>query len=280
MPFLDRAGKPRLYYELDDHTDPWKPASAVILQHGYARTSAFWRLCVPYLSRFYKVVRPDMRGLGLSGRNFDLATGYSTDALLGDLTDLLDHLGIESVHYCGESSAGTLGMAFAAERPTRVRTLTVVSAPVYMTEKDKRSALHGHANRVEALRKMGGRGWLEASNAGRRFPADTDPRMLQWTLDEMGQADTEVLVALYQFVSSVNMTPLLSKIACPVLGLYADTGVITASEHHEALQRHVKNLRLVRVPGNAHSLQLVKPALTARTLLHFIAACDGIVCEE
>ena len=172
MPFLERPGKPRLHYELDDYTDPWKNAPYIMLQHGYARSARFWRFCVPYLARFYKVLRLDLRGLGLSGTDFDLETGITLDDYLNDFTDLLDHLGIESAHYCGESSAGTLGMAFAAERPRRVRTLSVISSPVFMTEEDKQSALHGYPNRVEALRQMGGRGWLEASNAGRRFPAD------------------------------------------------------------------------------------------------------------
>jgi len=280
MPFLERRGKPRLYYELDDYTDPWKQAPYLMLQHGYARSSKFWRACVPYLSRFYKIIRLDLRGQGQSEINFDLEHGINLDAYLGDFTDLLDHLGVASAHYCGESSAGTLGMAFAAERPQRVRTLSVVSSPVFMTEEDKRSSLHGYPNRVEALRKMGARGWLEASNAGRRFPADADPDMLAWTLDEMGKSDTEVLAAMFQFVSNVNVTPLLSKITAPVLGIYPVGGVITKDEHHQLLREHVKNLRLVCVPTNAHSLQIVQPALTANTVLHFIAAHDGIACHE
>lgn len=280
MPFLERPGKPRLHYELDDYTDPWKNAPYIMLQHGYARSARFWRFCVPYLARFYKVLRLDLRGLGLSGTDFDLETGITLDDYLNDFTDLLDHLGIESAHYCGESSAGTLGMAFAAERPRRVRTLSVISSPVFMTEEDKQSALHGYPNRVEALRQMGGRGWLEASNAGRRFPADADPGMLQWTLDEMGKSDTGVLIAMFKFVSNVNVTPLLCKITAPVLGIYPTGGVITKDEHHTLLREHVRNLRLIHVPTAAHSLHIVQPAMTANTVLHFIAAHDGMACHE
>src|SRR5689334_9494940 len=94
MPFLERPGQPRLHYELDDYTDPWKNARYIMLQHGYARNSRFWRACVPYLSRFYKIVRPDLRGLGKSDRNFDLERGISVEAYLKDFVALLDHLGI------------------------------------------------------------------------------------------------------------------------------------------------------------------------------------------
>jgi 3-oxoadipate enol-lactonase len=280
MPMLQRKNGPALHYEVDDFTDPWKNAPYIILQHGYARSTKFWRAWVPYLSRFYKVIRMDLRGLGQSSKEFDLTTGYNLNALLADLTDLLDHLGVETAHYCGESSAGTLGMAFAAERADRVRSLSIISSPVSMTEEDKMSSLGGYPNRVAALRALGSRGWLEASNAGRRFPADSDPALLDWTLDEMGKSDTEVLVELFKFVSSVDAAPYLPKITAPVLAIYAQAGVITKEEHTDLLRDKIKNLKMVRVPLRAHSLQIIAPATCALEVLYFISQQDGIVCRE
>ena len=280
MPFLDRTREPRLHYELDDYTDPWKNAPCILLQHGYARSSKFWRAMVPYLSRFYRVIRPDTRGLGLSSKDFDLKSGVSIDAYLRDFNDLLDHLEVQSVHLCGESSGGTLTMAFAAECPERVRTLTLISAPVYMTEEDKQSSLGGYPNRIEALKALGARGWLEASNAGRRFPPDADPKMLEWTLDEMGASDLPLLIEMYRMISNANATPYLSRIKAPVLGLYPEGGVITKDEHLEVLRSEVKDVRIVRVPSRYHSIQMVSPATCALELLHFAAQHDGIACRE
>jgi 3-oxoadipate enol-lactonase len=280
MPFLQRKHGPALHYELDDFTDSWKPAPYIMLQHGYARSSLFWRAWVPYLSRFYKVIRMDLRGLGQSSKDFDLKSGFNLKDLLGDFTDLLDYLGVSDVHYCGESSAGTLGMAFAAEHAKRVRSLSIISSPVAMTEEDKMSSLGGYPNRVEALRALGSRGWLEASNAGRRFPTDTDPALLNWTLDEMAKSDTEVLIELFRFVSSVNAQPYLAKILAPVLAIYPKAGVITKDEHTELLKEQIRNLRMVRIPVRAHSLQVVAPATCALEVLYFISQQDGIVCRE
>jgi 3-oxoadipate enol-lactonase len=280
MPYFERSGQPRLYYELDDFTDPWKRAPCILLQHGYARSTKFWRAWVPYLSRFYRVLRLDLRGFGQSGRDFDLEKELNLAAYLKDFNELFDHLGIKSAHYCGESSAGTLGMAFAAECPQRVRTLTVISSPVAMTEEDKNSALAGYPDRVTALRKMGSRGWLEASNAGRRFPADADPQLLAWTLDEMGKSDVDVMIASFLWTSHVDAAPYLPEIAAPVLAIYPQSGVITKEEHIELLREKVRNLTLVRVPLRAHSLQVVAPATCANEVLHFIARHDGIVCRE
>src|SRR5512141_2229343 len=117
MPKLRRAGKPTLHYALDDFTDPWRDAPHLILQHGYGRSGRFWYSWVPYLSRYYKVVRPDARGLGRSAAGFDLATGITVESVTGDLVALVTALGGGPVHFCGESMGGILGIALAALHP-------------------------------------------------------------------------------------------------------------------------------------------------------------------
>lgn len=280
MPYLERSGRPSLYYELDDFTDPWKQASYIVLQHGNAKSSAFWCAWVPYLSRFYKVIRPDLRGMGKSSTDFDLDSGFNAAAYVQDFNDLLDHLDVESAHYCGESSAGTLGMVFAAESPLRVRTLTLSSSPVFMTEIDIQSSLGSFASRVEMLQKVGSRGWAEASNAGRRIPSDADPGMLAWTVDEMGKSHVDVLIGYFRWISTVDATPYLSRIRAPVLGLYPRGGVVTTDEHLDLLRTKLGNVRIVRIPTDSHLINVTHPATCALEVLHFISQHDGIVCRE
>jgi 3-oxoadipate enol-lactonase len=150
MPFLTRLRKPKLHYTIDDFTDPWTTAGTLVLQHGYARNSSFWYSWIPYLSRFYRLVRMDLRGHGRSPVDFDPATASTLDAYIEDIVALLDRLGSGAVHYCGESFGGILGMVLAAEHPARVRTLTLVPAPVYQNAQAAFAA--GYATREEALR--------------------------------------------------------------------------------------------------------------------------------
>lgn len=280
MPYIERAGDVALFYELDDYTDPWKDAPYLLLAHGFARSSRFWYSWVPYLSRFYKVVRPDLRGLGRSSAKFDFNTGLSLDLYLKDLNAIIDHLGAGSVHYCGESLGGIIGMAFAAEHPERVRTLSLVSAPVYISEQNKRNTTYGYSSRIEALQKMGSRAWAEASNAGRRFPPDTDPGLLRWTADEMGKADVELLVAGTRWVSDLTVEPYLPRIKAPVLGLYPSSGPIAGDEQVDILRTRVRDIRIVRMPTRYHSIQNFMPAACATEVLHFAAQHDGIPCRE
>ena len=92
MPLVKRPGQPDLDCALYDYTDPWRNAPYLILQHGLGRSGRFWYSWVPYLARFYKVVRTDMRGLGQSSADWDLDKGFTMDDLIDDLIAVIDDL--------------------------------------------------------------------------------------------------------------------------------------------------------------------------------------------
>lgn len=280
MPVLHRANGPDLYYEVDDFTDPWKNAPHILLQHGYGRSSKFWYRWVPYLTRFYKVVRPDLRGLGRSSKDFDLTTGFNPAAYVADLNAILDAIGAESVHYCGESLGGILGMIFAGECPHRVRTLSLVSAPVFLNQDFQNRSKFGYSSWEEALRKMGAKGYALAKNQGDRFSADTDPGLMQWFADEQGASDVEVLIAMQNLASRIDATEHLPRIEAPVLALFPSQGPITTPEQEELLRKHARNLRIVHLPSRHHNLHLTQPVACVQHVLHFAAQYDGVGCHE
>jgi 3-oxoadipate enol-lactonase len=280
MPEIRRAGKPTLHYALDDHTDPWRNAPHLILQHGYGRSGRFWYSWVPYLSRFYKVVRPDLRGLGLSGIPDDLETGLNVEAYIEDLLAIIGALGDAPVHYCGESLGGILGMVLAAQHPQRLRTLSLVAAPLLINQDTQRAFAFGHATWQDALRQMGSRAWAEAANGATRFPADTDPGLLAWYADEMGQSPVEVLIRMSRIASSVDATPYIDRIRTPTLGLYPQHAPVTIQAQEQTLKEKIAGLRIVHVPSRHHTIQNLMPATLATAVLHFSAEHDGIACRE
>ena len=56
----------RLFYRVDDFTDPWTRAPTVLLLHPGMGSSQRLFGWVPHLARHYRVVRPDTRGHGRS----------------------------------------------------------------------------------------------------------------------------------------------------------------------------------------------------------------------
>jgi 3-oxoadipate enol-lactonase len=279
MPFVNAHDGVRLHYDLHDYTDPWKRAPVLILQHGFSRSSRFWYNMIPYLSRFYRVVTPDLRGLGESSRDFDLDTAITVENYLADLVSIAGAVGAETFHYAGESLGGIIGLALAAAHPDRVRTLSLLAAPLTISPWTQQTFAFGHASWQDAMRTMGASGWAAAANGATRFPAGTDPGLLDWYAAECGKSDVNVMIAMSRLASRVDAAPVLDKIRAPVLGLYPAGGRIT-SDDERTLREKVPQIRIMHLPIQAHMVWTLAPATCADAIQHFMALHDGIVCHE
>ena len=280
MPIVQRTGEPDLHYSVDDYTDPWRNAPYLLLQHGNGRSGRFWYRWVPYLSRYYKVVRPDGRGLGASSARFDVQSDVTLEKLIADLVAIIESLGGAPVHFCGESMGGILGLALAAMHPDKIRTLTLVATPVYISDKMKETYSMGHKSRLDAMREMGRDAWLKATNRSTRFPPDAEPQLLDWYETEFAKSDVEVQMAYARLVNGANITTYLPRVKAPVLGLYPTSGPITSAEQEQMLSDNLSDFRLVHLPTQFHMVQHIMPAACANHLLHFAARHDGIACHE
>jgi pimeloyl-ACP methyl ester carboxylesterase len=72
---------------------------ALLLLHGWPQTWWEWRHVIPRLAERYRVIAPDLRGLGDSSRPLG---GYDKRTLAKDLGQLMkDHLGLDRFHLVG-----------------------------------------------------------------------------------------------------------------------------------------------------------------------------------
>jgi 3-oxoadipate enol-lactonase len=264
-----RAGKPDLHYELDDFTDPWTEAPVLLLQHGYCRNSSFWYQWVPYLCRRYKVVRPDMRGLGRSGRNFDLASELTAEEYVEDVRAIVADLGGAPVHYCGESLGGTVGMAFAGKYPDLVRSLTLVASPVFINEGARKGYACGYASWPEALRKMGPKAWLAETNRSTRFPPEMPKAFVDWYDEGVAAAGVDMMVAMAELALKADVRASLPRITAPVLNLHPTAGVISNDEQKKLLQSEIRDIRFFALPTPFHMVHYIEPELCAKQVLQF-----------
>jgi 3-oxoadipate enol-lactonase len=169
MPDIQLSPGLTMHYEIDDFTDPWKPADTILMLHGNCESGKVWFGWVPHLARDYKVVRPDMRGYGQSTpvpRDYP----WTIDVVIDDFIQLMDALKIERFHLVGAKIAGFIARRFAARFPDRIITLTVIGTP---------PPVYDVAARVESLtaeiEQSGIEGWARRSMAGRLgsgFPAE------------------------------------------------------------------------------------------------------------
>jgi len=95
----------------------------VVLLHGWPQSWFAWRHILPELARHYRVIAPDLRGFGDSGKP---TTGYDTLTIGRDIVGLLDHLGIRQAALVGHDFGAATAYAIAAQWRDRVSALAIL----------------------------------------------------------------------------------------------------------------------------------------------------------
>jgi pimeloyl-ACP methyl ester carboxylesterase len=98
----------------------------VILHGANYYDSADWIDVADALARDREVVAFDCRGYGQS--TWSPSKDYSHDAQVGDVLNVLDHLGWPQAIVLGASRGGSYGIAFAADFPERTAALIVIDS--------------------------------------------------------------------------------------------------------------------------------------------------------
>lgn len=100
----------------------------IVLIHGWPQSWWEWRRLIPVLAERYRVIAPDMRGLGDSSRP---AEGYDKKRVAADIRELLaQHLGLERYHIVGHDWGGSTAFALAAANPEAALSLTMIDVTV------------------------------------------------------------------------------------------------------------------------------------------------------
>ncbi|OAP58017.1 hypothetical protein AYL99_07107 [Fonsecaea erecta] len=276
--FIVHASGETTHYIADDFTDPWNPdRQTILLQGGFARHAAFFYHWVPALSRHYNVIRRDLRGHGYSSAPSILKKpdAYTLDAILGDIIDMLDQLGIEKVHFFGESTSGMLGEILAAKYPERFHSLTICSSPAYLREGTQVFLAFGEESFPMACRNLGSQGWASRLKSYPGTMAHPDPGYHRWWLEQISVNSGEGLASYAEFLSTLDARPFLSQIQIPVLILAPANSAATTLEEQGAIQRQIRGSKLVVVEGRGHEIYVDKAAECVGEMLEFIRGLQG-----
>jgi pimeloyl-ACP methyl ester carboxylesterase len=102
----------------------------VVLLHGWPQHWWEWRHVIGPLSERYRVICPDIRGLGWSQGpdRFAATEDYTFGTLAGDLIGLLDVLGVGRTHLVGHDWGSAIGYRACLSRPERFRSAVLTGA--------------------------------------------------------------------------------------------------------------------------------------------------------
>jgi pimeloyl-ACP methyl ester carboxylesterase len=99
-------------------------APPLLALHGWPQHWWCWRRVVPLLAGEFRLLMPDLRGLGWSGR--PPRADYRKDRLAEDAVALLDALGIDRAGLLGHDWGGWVGLLAALRFPARITGLVAL----------------------------------------------------------------------------------------------------------------------------------------------------------
>lgn len=258
---LERPDGCKIFYTIDDYTDPWRKPETVLFVHGLAESGEAWRAWVPHFARRYRVVRIDLRGFGRS-TPMPAAHEWSMDELLDDIEALIRHLGCARVHLVGAKSGGSMALALAANRPALVQTLTGVTPPVLPAA--------GVDDWVKHIASKGVLDWARHTMQGRLGSAAAQAEIDWWVENLQGGTAVSTLEGYLRWVPKLDIREDVKRITCPTLIITTTGSGLRSVDGVKAWVAGVKNARLLVLEGDAWHAAGAYPDRCAQATLEFI----------
>ena len=265
MPTLSIGAGVGLHYYDDDFTDPWVSAPAILLQHGFSRNGKFWYGWVPILAREFRVLRPDMRGMGKSLLP-DEQYEPSLDLFIDDLRAILDHLGIDRLVYVGESFGGIVGLKFAHTYPERVRALVLCNTPCRLP---RRGRTDPEGDWDTAMRQSVG-AWSTATIDNRLDTRVAPEGLREWYISEMDRTSPSIGRKLQGYLDTLDFSAHLKEVRAPTLLLTGEESPTSTLEQQQFMADEIPDSRLVVYPGLGHGINAIYPEWCVKQIREFI----------
>ena len=256
----------------------------VVLLHGWPHTSHGWRHVIPRLVGQFRVIAPDLRGLGDSSKP---EQGFDNGSVAGDVIELLDSLDVREFSLVGHDWGGPVAFAATLIARDRVNKLTLIDA---VLPGDGRTAGSG----------QGGARWHHLFHRTPHLPealtAGREAIYLGWFYDEYSERkgavtpeDLAEYVRCYsqpgamrcgfEYYRTLEASATFVRshvereglVELPVLSVAGGAGRGRAEEAADSIGRLVTNLEAHIIPGCGHMVPEEAPDELCSLLLPFLA---------
>jgi pimeloyl-ACP methyl ester carboxylesterase len=249
-------------------------AVPVVLLHGYTDSARDWAPIAPFLSPRFRLIIPDLRGQGASGKPDCCYTRFD---FAYDIKLLLERLELRSAVVVGHSLGSIVAQTFAEEWPGRTRRLILISST---------GTYFGPAQKGAWVATA-----LPASLAGAERledPIDPDSAFMKsWWSESMRinppffssreRQDAAAIPArvwraiAQQCLLGVDLHFMLPRITSPTLLIWGGEDTLESPAGRAALRSGIKAAQVVNFPSLGHDLIWQDPRGVARAMTRFIA---------
>jgi 3-oxoadipate enol-lactonase/4-carboxymuconolactone decarboxylase len=218
-------------------------APALLMLHSLGTDFRVWDAQAESLAGAFRVIRPDMRGHGLT----TVTPGpYSIDALARDALAVLDALGVRRAHVAGLSIGGLIAQSLAAQAPDRVASLVLA---------DTAMAIPPQAfwqERAAIVRAQGVASIADAVMVRWVTPAYQNSPQAQGLRTMLLRTLAEGYAGAAEAVGAADLAATTAGLRVPTLVLVGDQDAATPPEAARALAHTIPGATLEIIEGAAH----------------------------
>ncbi|WP_205876544.1 alpha/beta fold hydrolase [Mycobacterium camsae] len=259
-------------YHVVGDDGPW-----VVLVHGLVTPSHAWQaLSEALAAQGFRVLRYDQFGRGLSDRP---PARYDLDLYVRQLRELVDTLGIESMHLIGWSMGALIVTRFAAESPDRTDSIGLIAPGLYASGTLKILAqsflrLPG-AHRLVASRIDDVIDRLECQHLSRpdRFPDYNEQAREQ--LQFPGMAESFASTVANFPAHAGDQWAAVGRHPRPVLVVWGTEDSVTPYANHRRVLQLYPGAELLTVHGARHAPHLDHSEVVHPAILRHLMAAEN-----
>jgi len=252
----------QLHYEWHGPDD----GEVLVLSNGILMSTASWVFQTQVLSRYYRLLLYDCRGMWQSDHP---AGPYTMDLHADDLAALLDAFDVEQAHIGGTSYGAEISMLFALRYPERTWSLIVTTA---VSEIQPLLAAHVD-NWIAAAR---------AKDAERLFQAvypltfseawiAANRALLEEARQRYKTLDFDAFLELLLCFSSLDITADLHKITVPTMIIAAELDILKPQHYSEIIAREIPNSEFAIIPNSGHAALWEQAGVFNSLIMGFLA---------
>ena len=228
----------------------------VLLLHSLGTTLHVWDPQAEALARTHRVIRPDLRGHGLS----EAPDGpYTMELLARDALGLLDRLGVRQAHVCGVSIGGRIALEMAARAPDRVLSLILCDTALEFPPPDT------WQQRMDAVAKGGmaavADAVMERWVVDQSLPSSKALRRMLLRTDPVGYAGCAAALR------DTRAADVSGRVRCPATVVVGEKDISTPPAAAQAVQAAIPGSDLVTIADAAHIPTLEREAAVTGAVL-------------
>jgi len=239
----------------------------LVLLHPFPANHEVWSAVAEPLSSVYRVILPDLRGLGSSGPGEGIAT---MEKHANDVMRVCQDAGVERAVFAGNSIGGYILFEFWRRFRERVSALILVDTKASPDTEEARKT------RLAAADDVLKRGTEPFINA--QLPKLLGESTRRNRPDKVDQAKKLMMKSSAAGIAAVqrgmaerpDSTPTLRMIDVPTLLLVGEEDGVTPAAEMELIHRNVRGSEMRRIPQAGHYSPFERPEDVHRAMREFL----------